>query len=108
MLTAIEAGLVKAGYVKSPNNIYNLPDAGWYASGPGLPSVAQYNDEIRCADKRLSVVRTTHSGEPYTSNYQNHHQTLAEFSSVAELVEWLTVNGKLSEPDLPAFSNSWD
>jgi hypothetical protein len=108
MLTAIEADLVKSGYFKSPNNIYSLPGAGWYASGPGLPSVAQYNDEIRFADNRLSVVRTTHSGEPYTSSYRNHHQTLAEFSSVAELVEWLKVNGKLSEPGLPAFSNSWD
>jgi len=41
----VEINAIKSGYVRSPNNIANLPGSVWYAGGPGLSEI-KWADEI--------------------------------------------------------------
>lgn len=104
---ALREELRAHGYVRCPNNIYSMPGQFWYAGGPGLPEPSGLNDEIYVHEDKVSILRHRFVGVPYVKGHYEH-DTVAEFNSAAELAEWCKVNGRISLPGLPAFSNSWD
>jgi len=104
----LEEALHRAGYARSPNNIHSLPGSLWYAGGPGLPEPKGIMDELLVGnDGSLQIVQSKFEGVPYVCG-KYVHKTIASFDSVPGMIEWLKVNGKVSKPGLPAFSNSWD
>lgn len=107
-MTPREAEVNKLGFYRSSNNIHNLPGSLWYAGGPGIFDVPTYADEIQILNERIKIIRLRSEGTPYTSTFRHLHDTVAEFATAEEMQEWLKVNGRISEPGLPAFSNSWD
>ena len=97
--------LVKAGYCASPNcPFWGELGHNWYPSGPGIARPPQGMDlyldgeTIRIYD--VIVIN------PYPANF--FAKVVAEFSSVADAINWMSENGTISEPGSPAYSNSWD
>ena len=105
-MTDIEGDLVGAGYVRSSNNIHSLPGSLWYASGPGLPSPSS-SEEIQVVEGAINILLPKFVGIPYVKGHFEM-QTMATFTTVSDMQEWLRANRELSQPGLPAFSNSWD
>ena len=107
-LNPIEAALWSSGYQKQANNIHCIPGTLWTPKGAGLPH-PHYNRDINVRDGQILIVRNDfHADNPRrgTGHYTQHIEVA--FSSVQAMTDWLTVNGKLSEPGLPPFYNSWD
>ena len=36
----------ESGYVRSPNNIFNIPGSRWYAGGPGIPEITACGAQV--------------------------------------------------------------
>jgi hypothetical protein len=100
------ADLRKQGYWRCPNNIHSLPGSVWYAGGPGIPEPSS-GCEVYLHDGKIAIIKHRFVGVPYQRGHYEQ-DTLATFDTVDQLIEWCKVNGRLSLPGLPAFSNSWD
>jgi len=96
-MTTIQRDLIAAGYVRCANT-----QDRWYTGGPGIMEPG-YPLEVRYADGHLSIVVN-----PYGKFNQSDAVDVLCFSDVADLMGYLAVHGRVSEPGLPAFSNSWD
>lgn len=108
MRTQTESALIAAGYVRSPNKIWEdvawTPEGNsplWYAGCVGIPEPGHNgtnNDVQVMPDDTLRVFRP--DGLKTV--------TVATFQTVAAFLQWCRVNGQVSKPGLPAFSNAWD
>lgn len=107
-LNPLESELWTRGYQQCANNIHSIPGTLWTPKGAGLPVPKGHNRDINVRDGKLLIVRSDFHGEPYTKSAHFTQHVEAEFSTVDEMTEWLKANGRLSEPGLPPFSNSWD
>ncbi|MFP3637580.1 hypothetical protein [Paraburkholderia sp. SIMBA_054] len=107
-MAVLVADLRKHGYCRSPNNIHSLPGTTWYAGGPGIPEPPQHGFvDVYLHESQLSIIKHRFVGVPYVRG-RYEQDTVARFDTVDEFIEWCKVNGELSKPGLPAFSNSWD
>ena len=104
-MNALEYDMARAGYVRSPNKIQsdiewdaNGNSPIWYAGSPGIPEPPK-GQEVEVSEHHIRVFKT---------NLDLTTTTIEHFQSVAGLLDWCRANGRLSEPGLPAFSNSWD
>jgi hypothetical protein len=95
--------LMSKGYVIAVNNIHSLPGEGWYAAGSGKPT-AKFGEEIRLIDGQLSVWKTKYYKRPDGSGFIFPISGIVEeFSDFEEMVQYLKMNGRISEPGLPAY-----
>jgi hypothetical protein len=101
------ADLRKQGYFRCPNNIHSVPGSVWCAGGPGIPEPPDDLSEVYLHEGKISIIKHRFVGVPYKRGHYEQ-DTLESFDTVAQYIEWCNVNGKLSLPGLPAFSNSWD
>ncbi len=84
--------MVKAGYVVSPNDI-DLTGKTWYPGGPGIYDAPEFEDRIV----------ETNSGEiRIIRGYFEKREDVAAFGSFGSFLEWVRVNGRMSEGGQPA------
>lgn len=107
MQLTIRDQLVGVGYVCSPNNIYGLPGSIWYAGGPGIPEPT-YPHEVGVTGGSIRIFKPHLTENSCTGRARWETQTVASFDNVADFLAWCAEHGQISEPGLPAFSNSWD
>lgn len=107
MLTELEQQIRHAGYVRSPN----YPDTEWYASGPGiLEPKRPYRVHVLANTIEVRGEIVAHFSDLRTrfELCAFYHPVVASFRTVVGFLTWCAGNGRLSEPGLPAFYNSWD
>ena len=109
-MTPNVALMVQAGYVTSPNNIWNTEGVEMYAGGPGIMEPKPHARlEVWVTDAHIRVIRFDASPRADGSGYLDFTPVVVnEFPTVGEYLSWVAVNGGPSEPGLPAYSNSWD
>ena len=106
MLTAAETALVSAGYCRNPNDsCFGLPGTGWYPSCAGIPDV-DFTEEVRVVGEEYVIARRYEAASVGVNGRDG--RIVATFSTVSALLDWCRAYRRLSEPGLPAFSNSWD
>ena len=97
--------MLAAGFVASPNNIWEQPGVAVYAGSSGIPT---WKDSGLKADIQV----TADSVYVFKPRFENGRfmelERLATFASAAEFLAYVAAVGTPSEPGLPAFSNSWD
>ncbi|MBN3761374.1 hypothetical protein [Burkholderia sp. Ac-20365] len=103
---SLRVALRAAGYCRCPNNIHSLPGTIWYAGGPGIPEPKGLQ-EVYLHEGKISVITHRFVGIQYVRGHYEQDE-VASFDAVDKFIDWCREHGKISEPGLPAFSNSWD
>lgn len=94
MLTPVEKKAKESGYVRCPNR-----HTRWYPGGPGIPTFEYWYQEIHIENEVVNAYEYQHGrGLVLKYTYKSWDDYIANVSE----------HGKLSEPGLPPFSNSWD
>lgn len=96
-MNKLEQEIFERGYVRSPNNIWGLPGDEWYPRGPGLPEAVEGQR-----------VRIFHDQAHVCLDVPNKLEVVRSFDKIADLIEWLKANGRISGPGAPAFANGFD
>jgi len=99
-LPKLEADLLKAGWVKSPNNIHGLQGSTWYSSGPDKKCLP-YPQEAQVLSDRIRVFTTKFFGTHYTKLSFTDTVTVAVFDSVEAFLAWVEVVGVPKPPPGP-------
>jgi hypothetical protein len=107
-----EQKLWDAGYQKAANPLIQYRDGNkewWTAKQAGVWIPDGFNRYIIC-DECIPAYSVTECTIQFVDGKAEFsYRTMAIFYTVDEMVNWLSTGyGELSEPGLPAFSNSWD
>ena len=103
-LNELETELLAAGWVKSPNNIYEAYGSIWYVAGPNV-KCPPYPQQTLVQSDRIRVFTTKLFGEPYTRRSFIDTITVAVFDNTKDFLTWVDEVGEYKPP---GGANVWD